>query len=211
MSITYSKMYMGSALPLIISIIPNMKKNTTNNYFKFGYNNINDNLLNEDDEIFKKEQLREKIFNKLYEIINLRKNYTGKYIKICCADKNLNFYLNVIKSTLFESDLLFKIMIRKFLSIRYSIYIKFYDKQKYSQKITKKFYDIYSQSNDNPIVVRDKINSRNEILAETIARNYNIVLKNSGYKFEYKQYIRKVFVIESDTIFHEYCVYTFCD
>ncbi|AVL94880.1 hypothetical protein ma494 [Moumouvirus australiensis] len=199
-------MYMGSALPLLITVIPKMKKKTSGNYSKFGCD-TNNLIPIEDDDIFKKEKLRDKIFDKLYEILNLRKNYIGKYIKICRVDKYLDIYLDTIKSILFQTDLLFKIMIRKFLSIKSSIYVKFYDKNQYSQKIMKKFYDIYSSTDDNILVIRDEINSRNEILAETITRNYNLVFKDTDYKFNYKKYVRKVFVIENDTIFNEFYVF----
>ncbi|AGF85245.1 hypothetical protein QJ854_gp537 [Moumouvirus goulette] len=199
---------MGSALPLIISVIPKMKIKSSGDY-KSNTDVTNYLIFDEENESFEKEKLRDKIFKRLYEIMNLTKNYRGKYIKICRVNKHLNFCSDIIKSILFDSDLLFKIMIRKFLSVHSSIYIKFYDKQNYSQKIIEKFYDNYLHSHNEIIMIRDKINIRNEILAETIARNYNIVLKDSGYEFKYKQQIRKVFIIESYTIFHEYCVYTY--
>ncbi|AZL89290.1 hypothetical protein QKC54_gp0541 [Megavirus baoshan] len=194
-------MFVGSPLPIISIALSGLKKRKSNEYSRPDIDNMGSNVS-------RREKKINKINNKLNRIID-DPDTKDRYIRLCRVDKYLDDYLHAITSILSDSDMLFKIKIRSFLAVTSSIYIKFYERETYTAKIFDKFETFVHNINcdTDRFVIKDKITYRNKILAETIARNYNMVLHDTGYTFGFKEYIRKVFVVDSYTVFHEYCVY----
>lgn len=129
--------------------------------------------------------------------INLKKNYL-KYNKynVLLKQFNINYFdpiINEIKKKLFDTDSLFNIKIQSgFFSKNPTMYIKFYDKDKYSKKIinlfNKKLNKALTLNKDYVIFDASDVLSQHLFSATCQKRNLTKILSKFGYDFKIKNY-----------------------
>lgn len=129
-----------------------------------------------------------KINEEILKVIEEKKNKYNKYFTLI---KNIKYSFikdieKIIKNVLYETDILFNIKVINWLFRGTIFYIKFYEKKDYEDKIIKKFnkkIKIALGKGYNEIILNDRIDLKNHIKALCYKRNYNIIFREYGYKF----------------------------
>ena len=142
---------------------------------------------------------------------NLQKNKNIDYyfllVKINKLKYDQKVVIDVIKSRLFNTDLIFKIKTKKWMSDNVKLYMKILNKCYYRITTKEKFNRILQEGikkEDKIIYMKKYIDKKNLLLCYCSIRNYNMLLSEHGYNFDGR-------LMEYNTIGHDqtkYFVYT---
>ena len=152
---------------------------------------INDDVISKEEYIEKlntrKKNRSDEIINRIWQVVDINKNRYNVYIKLITIRHNeLYDIFTVIRKELFSTDMLFNIKVNRYLGVGTIIYIKFYHAETYTNAIKTKFNKLLAcafKNNKSIIYIKKMIATKNKLMAECYARNYNSILGPAGYKF----------------------------